>query len=611
MRYSLKELININEFKNITEQFYNLTKVPYCLLDNNQNVIFSKGDPFFFIFLSELFTGTHIPIMIEQENIGAFVIGRSNKEVNADSYITQFKCIANLIEKMATQQLQLKKFHEKDSKIKAVQHNENHLYSLLQNMPIMINAFDETGNIVMWNRECELVTGYSADEMINNPTAIELLHPDKAYRDQLCNELLINGHDFRDWEVNITCKNGEIKTIMWSNILQSIPILGWNIGAIGVDITNRKRMEEKLKQTSAELELIFKAIPDLYFLSDIDGTIKDCKANSISKLDVSIEEFIGKKFQEVLPFSVTKQFEEAINQIQISATPVLIDYSLQIDDEIYYFEARLLPLFKDKIMIIVRDITERKKTTELLKKSDTLKAVGQLAAGVAHEVRNPLTVIKGFMQLLQKEVGEEKGYFRLIFSEIRSIETILQEFLSIAKPNVAVFEPQNLRTILDNVVALISTQAIMRNSRIVLNMDFENLLVECCEIQLKQVFFNILQNSIEAIQDGQEITINVKKHNSTEVMICISDKGVGIPPERIKRLGEPFYSTKEKGTGVGLMISYRIIESHGGQISIKSQVGKGTSVSVFLPIYPALTDSKTPTSKFGKSKEGRWEIDCP
>lgn len=139
-------------------------------------------------------------------------------------------------------------------------------------------------------------------------------------------------------------------------------------------------------------------------------------------------------------------------------------------------------------MIIVRDITERKKTTELLKKSDTLKAVGQLAAGIAHEVRNPLTVIKGFMQLLQQEVGEDKEYFRLIFSEIRGIETILQEFLSIAKPNVVVFEPKNLCTILDNVVALISTQAIMKNIRITLNMDFENLLVECCEIQLKQVF---------------------------------------------------------------------------------------------------------------------------
>jgi len=587
MRYTLKDLININEFKNITEQFYNLTKVPYCLLDNNQNVIFFKGEPFFYNQKSKLFKETHIPIVIEQEHIGTFVIGTSiNKEVIVDSQITPFKCIVNLIEEMATQQLYLKNFHEKNSQIKTVtQHDENHLYSILQNMPIMINALDEKGSIIIWNRECELVTGYSADEIINNPTAIELLHPDKAYRDQLCNDLLKNGNDFRDWEVNITCKNGEIKTIMWSNILQSIPILGWNIGAIGIDITNRKRMEENLKQTSAELELIFKAIPDLYFLSDLDGTIRKCKTNSISKFYVQIEEFIGKKIQEVLPVSITKQFEKAIKQIQISAVPVLIDYPLQLDDEIYYFEARLLPLFKDKIMIIVRDITERKKTTELLKKSDTLKAVGQLAAGIAHEVRNPLTVINGFMQLLQQEVGEDKEYFRLIFSEIRGIETILQEFLSIAKPNVVVFEPKNLCTILDNVVALISTQAIMKNIHITLNMDFENLLVECCEIQLKQVFFNILQNSIEAIQNGQEITINVKKHNSTEVMICISDKGVGIPPERIKRLGEPFYSTKEKGTGVGLMISYQIIESHGGKINIRSQVGKGTTVIVFLPIY--------------------------
>ncbi|MFB5252152.1 ATP-binding protein [Bacillus mycoides] len=583
MKYTLKDLINVNKFKNITEQFYNLTKVPFCLLDNNQNVIFSKGDPFFRNQKIQLSQEMHIPIIIEQEHIATFVVGTSsNKEVIADSHITHFKCIANLIEEMATQQLHLKKIHEKDSQINTItNYEENCLDSILQNMPIMINAIDEKGNIIMWNRECELVTGYNADEIINNPKAMELLHPHRPNR----NDLLQNGHDFRDSEMDITCKNGEIKTIMRSTILHIIPTLGRSVGAIGIDITKRKRMEEKLKQTSTELELIFKAIPDLYFLSELDGTIKDCKVNSVSKFYVPIEEFIGKKFQEILPVPIIKQFEKAINQIKTSSAPVLIDYSLQLDDEIYYFEARLLPLFDDKIMIIVRDITERTITTELLKKSDTLKAVGQLAAGVAHKVRNPLTVIKGFMQLLQQEVGEDKEYLSLILSEISSIETVLQEFLSIAKPNAAVFEPKNLCTILDNVVDLISTQAIMKNIRIALNMDVENLLIECCEIQLKQVFYSILQNSIEAIQNGQEIIINVKKHNSTEVKICILDKGVGIPSERIKRLGEPFYSTKEKGTGVGLMMSYRIIESHGGKISIKSQVGKGTTVTLFFPIY--------------------------
>lgn len=583
MKYTLKDLINVNKFKNITEQFYNLTKVPFCLLDNNQNVIFSKGDPFFRNQKIQLSQEMHIPIIIEQEHIATFVVGTSsNKEVIADSHITHFKCIANLIEEMATQQLHLKKIHEKDSQINTItNYEENCLDSILQNMPIMINAIDEKGNIIMWNRECELVTGYNADEIINNPKAMELLHPHRPNR----NDLLQNGHDFRDSEMDITCKNGEIKTIMWSTILHVIPTLGRSVGAIGIDITKRKRMEEKLKQTSTELELIFKAIPDLYFLSELDGTIKDCKVNSVSKFYVPIEEFIGKKFQEILPVPIIKQFEKAINQIKTSSAPVLIDYSLQLDDEIYYFEARLLPLFDDKIMIIVRDITERTITTELLKKSDTLKAVGQLAAGVAHKVRNPLTVIKGFMQLLQQEVGEDKEYLSLILSEISSIETVLQEFLSIAKPNAAVFEPKNLCTILDNVVDLISTQAIMKNIRITLNVDAENLLVECCEIQLKQVFYSILQNSIEAIQNGQEIIISVEKHKSTEVKISILDKGVGIPSERIKRLGEPFYSTKEKGTGVGLMMSYRIIESHGGKISIKSQVGKGTTVTLFFPIY--------------------------
>ncbi|HDR8055035.1 TPA: GHKL domain-containing protein, partial [Bacillus cereus] len=100
---------------------------------------------------------------------------------------------------------------------------------------------------------------------------------------------------------------------------------------------------------------------------------------------------------------------------------------------------------------------------------------------------------------------------------------------------------------------------------------------------LKQVFINILQNSIEAMPNGGEISIHIKEINDDGVIIHVIDEGIGIPEERIKRLGEPFYSTKEKGTGIGLMLSYKIIESHQGTISIMSEVGVGTTVTIYLP----------------------------
>lgn len=250
-------------------------------------------------------------------------------------------------------------------------------------------------------------------------------------------------------------------------------------------------------------------------------------------------------------------------------------------------------------MIIVRDITERKKTEELLNKSDTLAAIGQLAAGVAHEVRNPLTVIKGFIQLFQINKEDQEKYFDLMLSEIERIEAILQEFLSIAKTDEISTEKKNIYQIFKNVVSLINTKAIMTNIQVELYTDSKDIIIECSENQLKQVFINILQNSIEAMPDGGRISIHIKEIGKDGIIISVIDKGIGIPAERIKRLGEPFYSTKEKGTGIGLMLSYKIIESHQGNISIMSEVGVGTTVTIYLPKI----QSKKPLSNYGDRLE--------
>lgn len=230
----------------------------------------------------------------------------------------------------------------------------------------------------------------------------------------------------------------------------------------------------------------------------------------------------------------------------------------------------------------------------MLNKSDTLAAIGQLAAGVAHEVRNPLTVIKGFIQLFEINKEDQEKYFNLMLSEIERIEAILQEFLSIAKTDEINTEKKNIYQIFKNVVSLMNTKAIMTNIQVELFTDTKDIIIECSENQLKQVFINILQNSIEAMPDGGRISIHIKEIGKDGIIISVIDKGIGIPEERIKRLGEPFYSTKEKGTGIGLMLSYKIIESHQGNISIMSEVGVGTTVTIYLPKI----QSKKPLSNY-------------
>ncbi|TBX53992.1 PAS domain-containing sensor histidine kinase [Bacillus mycoides] len=569
--YKLTEIIDVKEIQTMAEHFYLLTRISHQLLDCNGGIIFHYGTPSSDI---HLHTKIHVPIIFNENTIGDFVILSPKDSI--ESCTIYFKSLATIITNKGMNTLQQL---QKDQSIPAEK-----LYTILHNMPVMVDACDEEGNIVIWNRECELVTGYSAAEIINNPCALELLYPNETYRNQLLHGFSELGKKFRDWEMTLTCKNGDEKTILWSNLSEEFPVPGYSHWAVGIDITHRKQVEEKLIEKSSELELIFKALPDLCFLTRLDGVIVDYKAGCPSRFYVPVEQFMYKKFQDVLPLNVALQLQEAIARVQQNNSIEIVDYSLLMHNSIYFFEARCLPLLTDKVMVMVRDITERKKTAELLNKSDKLATVGQLAAGVAHEVRNPLTVIKGFIQLLEIQMKHESKYFQLILSEIEHIESIIHEFLSIAKPEVCSFEQERIDVILENVVSLINTKAIMTNIHVTFQTDPDVVYIDCCKKQLKQVFINILQNSIEAMPHGGDIIITTKKVSNNEVEICISDEGIGIPEERIAKLAEPFYSTKEKGTGLGLMISYKIIESHQGRICITSKVGVGTSVYIYLPL---------------------------
>lgn len=221
---------------------------------------------------------------------------------------------------------------------------------------------------------------------------------------------------------------------------------------------------------------------------------------------------------------------------------------------------------------------------ECLRKSDTLNVVGELAAGIAHEIRNPMTALKGFIQLLQGSIKEDHSlYFNVITSELKRIESIITEFLILAKPQAVRFEQKNIIKIMKDTIDLLNAQAILVNVQIYL--EYENVPDIYCEPnQLKQVFINILKNAIEVMPNGGNIFVSIHRKNDKWVQIAIQDEGPGISKDKLKRLGEPFYTTKDRGTGLGLMVSYKIIEEHKGKVKVKSKVGHGTTFYISLPI---------------------------
>ncbi|CAM4406663.1 chemotaxis protein CheB [Paenibacillus tarimensis] len=257
------------------------------------------------------------------------------------------------------------------------------------------------------------------------------------------------------------------------------------------------------------------------------------------------------------------------------------------DGEWYWVTSSVLPIENEDGEIIhylkvSEDITERKKTEELLRKSEMLSAVGELAAGIAHEIRNPLTALKGFVQLMKAQGGNET-YISIMLSEFNRIEHIINELLLLSKPKMINFQPQNLLMILNDVLLLIDTQALLNKVTIHTELDAGHPYVHCVENQLKQVFINLFKNAIEAMPEGGNIYVSITRKDDGDICMSIRDEGCGIPADKLPRLGEPFFTTKEKGTGLGLMVSYNIIEGHNGVMRIQSEEHKGTTVTIELP----------------------------
>jgi PAS domain S-box-containing protein len=269
------------------------------------------------------------------------------------------------------------------------------------------------------------------------------------------------------------------------------------------------------------------------------------------------------------------------------------------DGTFYWMDTTIVPSVNDdgkpyQYTSFRIDITERKKAEEFLRRSERIAAVSQIASGIAHEIRNPLAAIQWSVQLLQSDEEESKQQVSMIMSELQRIDTIVNEFMLLSKPEKSYqhaidFQSKDIRTFLAMIVKLMSVHA--RRHRVKIELDFEDDIpnIECDENQLKQVFINLIKNSVEALPDGGKIDVVVRKVDDNKVMIRIADNGVGIPKDIISRLGEPFFTTKQKGTGLGLMISQKILEDHGGKMLIQSKQDEGTQIELILPISQTLS----------------------
>lgn len=232
------------------------------------------------------------------------------------------------------------------------------------------------------------------------------------------------------------------------------------------------------------------------------------------------------------------------------------------------------------ILFVGQDITELQRLKDEVDRMDRLSLVGQMAASITHEIRNPMAVIRGFMQLLNErsEPGQQ-SYFRIVIEELDRANAIINDFLSLAQNRIVRKEPGNLNELLNDVIPLIWADMNMRGqvfeSKLCDRMDE----LELNSKEIKQLILNLARNGMEAMNDKGVLRIETRNLADT-VQLRVIDSGVGIPKEKQERLFEPFYTTKTNGTGLGLALCLSIVERHNGKIQIESEPGLGTTIIV-------------------------------
>lgn len=441
-----------------------------------------------------------------------------------------------------------------------------------------------SGKLLKVNPALCNILGYEEHELLDL-LITDITHPDENEQDLQIVHLLLEGieHSCHSERRYIHKDTHEIWGLMSVSLVRDKhgnPL--YYISQIQ-DITKRKLTEERFREGEERYHRIVEESPDGVII------LKDEHCLFINQTGVEMlglkkkSEIVGRPIYDFIHPGDHNRFKQ--REMNKESVGPIEKRFIRMDGEVIDVELKTIPtIYQDRpaIHMIIRDISEQKQTKNLIINSEKLTIAGQLAAGIAHEVRNPLTAIKGFFQMMENDLKENKMYFDVISSEINRIETILNELLVLARPQEVKFEKKNIEVIINHVITLLKTQSNLNSIEIIMSIEPNLPLINCNENQLKQVFINFLKNAIEAMTQGGSIMIDIRKQYADRLVIRIIDQGSGIPIHLLNKIGEPFFTTKEQGTGLGIMICKNIIDEHQGEINIDSS-SNGTKVEICLP----------------------------
>jgi PAS domain S-box-containing protein len=359
------------------------------------------------------------------------------------------------------------------------------------------------------------------------------------------------------------------------------------------------RLFEEVARTEKELENIFESISDLMFINDSQYVLRKINKAFADKIGLPAEEIIGKKCYHIL-HGMDNPWELCPHHKTVVTGKPFVG---EVDDPNLggTFLISSSPLFEKSgelsgTVHIARDVTEIKKLKEKFVSVERMAALGEMAAKVAHEIRNPLLSIGGFARRLEKNLQEnQKDNARIIVDEVRRLEGILNNILSFVRSSVTDRQEVLVDHLIGDISVLLGPAISERGNALIRDVE-EGLGVLINYDRLKEALINLLNNANTATENGtikiaaqavsmvSEPDLLGQAAEHKEALIEISDTGHGIGAEDMVRIFDPFFTTRPTGTGLGLSITKRIIEEHGGRMEVRSTAGKGTSFSIYLPI---------------------------
>jgi PAS domain S-box-containing protein len=490
----------------------------------------------------------------------------------------------------------------------ALRESEKEKSSLVEESPIAICNVNLTGKITFVNRRFEEESGYSREEVVGK-NAFKMNWLPEATLKYFMQRMgaRLRGEPAKHWETQFKCKDG--RRIWIDQEGKVIKKLGVPVGfqIVATNITERKQAEEALRQSEEKYSTLVEQSNDGIAILQ-DGLITFVNPKMLEIYGFTAGEILGKPFLDF----VSPEYRDLVvdrYKKRMSGDEVPNIYELEIlakDGSKIPLEinaSRIEYQGSPADMVIVRDITERKQAEEELRaankelreaqeklvRSERLAAIGQLAGGVGHELRNPLGAIKNAAYYVKGKVAKSElvhkeprviEFLNIMDDEINTSNQIINDLLGfsrVGKPSVL---PAQIKNVIEDAL---SHTTIPESIKLIKKLDTKLPQIEIDVSQIQQVLVNMIANAVQAMADGGKLTIAAREKESF-IEVEIADTGCGIAEEAAGKIFDPLFTTKAKGIGLGLAVCKTIIDRHEGTIEVKSQAGKGTTFTISLPL---------------------------